>query len=120
MKPNRIVDQIEGLYKIIEFIEFRKTRDVTFATVPMHAITKVDAIDRVFHGPGANSPGIIQGFERPWYMHPGQEDNLLVVQGVRYVELYTPDHGKIECFDVYPDKVIKDGRIVSHGPSLMC
>ncbi len=120
MDKNRVIDQVEGLYKIIEFIEFRKTRDVSFSMVPMDAVAHVDAIDRVFHGPGAYSPGIIEGYERPWYMHPGQGDNLLVMQGIRFVELYTPVHGAVECFDVYPDRIVKEGRVISTGPSLMC
>jgi hypothetical protein len=120
MDKSRIIAQVEGLYKIIEFIEFRQTRDVSFATVPMQAVARVDAIDRVYHGPGAYSPGVIEGGERPWYMHPGQADNLLVMQGIRFVELYTPEHGVVECFDVYPDQIVKNDQVVCPGPALMC
>ena len=32
------------------------------------------------------SPGPTDNLKRPWYMHPGQDDNLLVL-GTRYVDI---------------------------------
>ena len=46
-------------------------------------IGNVNAIDKVIHRQGAYSPGSAEGITRPWYMHPFQEDNLLVVHGSR-------------------------------------
>ena len=28
--------------------------------------------------------------KRPWYTHTGQDDNLLVLQGTRYVDIFNP------------------------------
>ena len=120
MDKYRIVDQVEGLYKIVQFIEFRKTRSVSFAMLPLGALAKIDIVDRVFHGPGAYSPGSVENVERPWYMHPGQADNLLLIQGARYVELYDPRKREIVCFDVYPEKVVKNGETVCSEAGLLC
>jgi hypothetical protein len=50
-------------------------------------------------------------------MHPHQEDNLLVLHGTRYVEIYTPAHGRVESFVVTPHRVEHDGRLLYDGPA---
>jgi hypothetical protein len=52
------------------------------------AIPKISGIDRVIHGPNSISPDPIDNLKRPWYMHPGQDDNLLVLQGTRYIDIF--------------------------------
>lgn len=47
--------------------------------------------------------------EQAWYMHPHQEDNLFVLHGTRYVELYMPEHGKVERFTIAPDYIEHNG-----------
>jgi hypothetical protein len=67
-------------------------------------------------------PGPVGKVERPWYMHTHQDDNLIVVHGVRYVELFTKKHDAIEHFTVAPeiikhgDRVCTTGRPCSAGP----
>jgi hypothetical protein len=49
-------------------------------------IPKIDGIDRVTHAANSIFPGPIDDVKRPWYMHPGQDDHLMVLQGTRYVD----------------------------------
>jgi len=103
-----IVKEIKGLYKIIHLKEFRRTTDVVFSVLTPSFVPKVDAVDKVLHKNGAVSPGVNEKGERTWYMHPHQDDNLIVLQGERNVELYTKKHGEIEKFTVTPDCVYMD------------
>ena len=52
-------------------------------------------------------------------MHPHQDDNLIVLFGTRSVDIYTPEHGKIETFKVTPDKVFKNGKLLYDGPAML-
>ncbi len=114
-----IVDEVKGLYKVIQLKEFRKTEGVSFDVLYKNMVPKIHAVDRVVHKNGAVSPGRINEVERPWYMHYQQSDNLFVLQGVRYVELYTPNHGKIEKFEVRPDIIKHNGEIVCDKGSIL-
>jgi hypothetical protein len=114
-----ISDEVKGLYKIIPLKPFRKTPGVMFDIVPMEMFPRIDGIDRVIHEGGAVSPGSVGDVIRPWYMHPFQEDHLMVLQGTRYTELYTSDHGKIEVFDVSPGYIKKNGEIIFDGPAIL-
>ena len=103
--PIESIREIPGLYRIIPLVGFRKTPGVSFNFAPMQALKRIDAVDRVIHESGAVSPGPVGDVARPWYMHPWQDDNLLVLQGTRYVDIYTPAHGKIEHFVAGPDSI---------------
>jgi len=105
-----IIETVEGFYTIIPLIPFRKTPGVSFDILPKRLVPKTDSIDRVLHESSAQSPGPVGNCERPWYMHPSQADNLMVLQGVRHVDIYTKEHG-LAHFDVYPDRLEKDGKI---------
>ncbi len=94
----RILEEVKGLYKIIEFDTFRKTPGVTFDMIPVHLFDHIDSIDRVLHEHKAISPSPFGDVLRPWYMHEFQEDNLIVLHGKRYVDIYTVEHGKVEKF----------------------
>jgi hypothetical protein len=52
-------------------------------------------------------------------MHPHQDDNLIVLQGVRYVEIYTKAHGRIESFSITPERIEQNNRILFDGPGLL-
>jgi hypothetical protein len=52
-------------------------------------------------------------------MHTHQDDNLVVLHGTRYVDIYTRAHGKIESFIVTPDHVKKNGKVVFDGPAMV-
>ncbi|NCD42549.1 MAG: hypothetical protein EOL88_10700 [Bacteroidia bacterium] len=119
MKNFQVVKEIPGVYRIYPLVPLRRTEGVYFDNVPMEALPRVDAIDRVLHQSGALSPGSLQGCERPWYMHPDQDDNLLVLKGTRYVDVYTPAHGQIESFVISPEKVFHNGELVYDGPAML-
>ncbi len=114
-----ILAQVQGLYRIVLMKEFRRTPGVFFDLVPRAAIGEIGAIDRVIHESGAVSPGPVGEVDRPWYMHPFQEDNLVVLQGVRHVELYNSAHGKIEDFVVSPNEISHGGEVIYQGPALL-
>jgi hypothetical protein len=113
MADAAIIDEVPGLYRILPLRVFRKTQNVTFDFIPVDLLPRIDAIDRVLHKSLATSPGPVGSIERPWYMHPFQDDNLIVLHGTRHVEIYTREHGRIETFTVTPHEIIKDGEIIS-------
>lgn len=84
----RIIDEAKGLYTIISIDEFRKIPDVEFMVIAGDKLPRVDEVDKVLHQPGAISPGMNDKNARTWYMHPSQDDNLLVLQGERNVQIY--------------------------------
>lgn len=114
-----IIDEVEGLYRIIKLKDFRKTEGVSFDVMTKSMVPQVHAVDRVLHTGGAVSPGPVGDVERPWYMHTNQDDNLVVLQGTRYVEVYTPKHGKVEKFVVEPNKIIHNGEVVYEGGAVL-
>ena len=114
-----VVAEVPGLYKIIPLNVFRRTPGVYFDNVPTDAIPKIGAIDRVVHLGNARSPGPVGEVSLPWYMHPHQEDNLIVLKGIRHVELYTRRHGKVEEFDVSAECIRQGDRVVFDGAALI-
>jgi len=46
-------------------------------------------------------------------MHPSQDDHLLVLAGKRYVDLYSPILGRVCSFEVEPNRVLREGQLVS-------
>ena len=119
MAQTEIFKEIKGLYKIIPLKLFRKTQGVSFDVLPKDIVPKVDAVDRVIHFKDAVSPGPVGDVAEPWYMHPYQDDNLMVLQGVRHVDIYTRAHGKIESFVVTPHKIMQNGETVYDGAALL-
>ena len=114
-----IFEEVVGLYRIIPLKVLRRTPRVSFDVVPPKAFPPADAINRVLHEGGAISPGPVGDVARPWYMHPYQDDNLIVLHGTRDVDIYTPVHGKVESFVVTPHTVEKNGRVVYDGPAIL-
>ena len=80
------------MYRIIPLRILRRTMGVKFDEMVPSDIPKISGIDRVIHGPNSISPGPVEDapvpVKRPWYMHPGQDDNLLVLQGTRYIDIF--------------------------------
>lgn len=112
--------EVPGLYRIIPLTPFRRTAGVRFDFVPVAAVPRISAIDRVLHEGGAVSPGPVGEVARPWYMHPHQDDNLLVLHGERHVELYSESHGRLERFRVYPDRLEDgEGAMIYDAPCLL-
>lgn len=114
-----IIEEVKNLYRIIELKTFRKTEGVIFDLFPMDSITHIDSIDRVLHNHSAVSPGPVGSVSHPWYMHPHQDDNLLVLHGKREVDIYNQAHGKVEHFTVYPDKILKNGKLLYSGGAML-
>lgn len=114
-----IVEEVQNFYRIIALTPFRKTKGVNFDIFPMEFLPRVDGIDRVLHESDALSPGSVGEVERPWYLHQHQEDNLIVLHGVRTVDIYTLEHRRVENFVVEPNKVYKNGVLVYDGPAIL-
>jgi len=114
-----VLEEVAGLYRIIQLKVLRRTAKVTFDALDLGVISPVSSIDRVIHGPGAFSPGSVGDVERPWYMHPHQEDNLMVLHGTRFVEIYTPEHGRIERFTVTPSGVSHENGNAFEGAVML-
>ncbi len=114
-----IIDEVEGLFQVIQFEDFRKTPGVTFNILPQSIISRADSLDRVIHGKKAISPGPIGDVIRPWYMHDFQDDNLAVLHGTREVDLYSPICGEMVHFTVTPNDVYKNGNLVATGGAML-
>jgi hypothetical protein len=116
---NQLFDEVPRFWRIIKLRPFRRTEGVAFDILPMDYLPRIDGIDRVIHQRAALSPGPVEGVARPWYMHPHQEDNLLVLHGVRTVDIYTLEHRRLETFVVEPERVLKDGKVIFEGPAML-
>ena len=111
------------MYRIIPLRVLRRTRGVKFDEMVPSDIPKISGIDRVIHGPNSISPGPIEDslvpVKRPWYMHSGQDDNLLVLQGTRYIDIFDPKTKTKASFIVTPDKVYKNDKLYYDGPAMV-
>ena len=115
----RVIEEVDGLYRVLELHRLRETVGVVFDSLAMADLGDVSMIDRVVHGPGATSPGPVGDVARPWYMHTAQNDNLIVLHGTRFVELYTPARGRVENFVVAPNRIEHDGRVIADGAAIL-
>lgn len=115
----RVIEEVEGLYRVLALRRLRETPGVVFDSLMLAELGEVTVMDRVVHAPGATSPGPVGDVERPWYMHTAQADNLIVLHGARYVDLYTPDHGQVESFVVAPGRIEHNGRVISDGAAML-
>jgi hypothetical protein len=114
-----IFQEVAGLYRIIPLRVLRRTPGVSFDLVPTEVLPHIDGIDRVLHDGGAVSPGPVGDVARPWYMHPHQDDNLIVLHGARFVDVYTREHGRIESLVVGPSQIRHGEQIVCDGPAML-
>lgn len=110
---------VKDLVFLIPLKLVRKTPSVEFYHID-GVIKRLCAIDKVIHQKGAVSP-LVKGskVKRPWYMHPDQEDNLVVHEGKRFVELYSKKHGKIEKFECTSKYIKWNGKIIFKGPAVL-
>ena len=111
------------MYRLIPLRMLRRTRGVKFDEMVPSDIPKIDGIDKVVHGPNSISPGPVEDsappIKRPWYMHPGQDDNLMVLQGTRYIDIYCPKKKEKASFIVTPDQVYKNEKLYYDGPAMI-
>jgi len=109
-KDSDIIKKIEWLFHIIPLKRLRHTENVDFDI--MSFAWEFNWIDIVKHNPWARSPGNASGKENLWYMHPHQEDNMITLNGTRFVELYTKEHWKIEKFEISHEYIKWNWKIV--------
>jgi hypothetical protein len=114
----KILHEVPGFYRIIPLIPVRRTSGVYFDRPPLEEIPRIDAVDRVIHERGAISPGPVGEVKRPWYMHPNQDDNLIVLNGTRHVDIFTPEHG-LQRFTLTPNQIIQESKIVYDGSAML-
>ena len=112
-------EEIKGLCKIIDLKKLRRTEGVQFDAIPTEFMKNLGGVDRVIHISNATSPGTIKGVKRPWYMHPYQSDNLLVLDGERHIDLYSEKHGKVEHFVVTRDNIYMNDELVCDQPAVL-
>jgi hypothetical protein len=117
MPQDEIFERIDGFFRITALRTYRRTAGVIFDAVPIASLPSIGAIDRVLHDRGALSPGSVAGVERPWYMHTGQEDNLVVLAGFRDVELF--HDGRRAQFRLTPERIEKDGAVLFDRPVML-
>ena len=119
MDKHEAIEEVDGFYRVLPLRSMRRTPGVAFDVMFDDMIPKVDAVDRVLHAHGAVSPGPVGEVERPWYMHPCQADNLLVLHGTRYVDIYTHELGELVTFEATADYVKKNGALLHDGPAIL-
>lgn len=117
MSQDLILRQEDGFFKITALKPYRKTAGVIFDAIPIGALSAIGAIDRVLHDRGAYSPGTVGDVERPWYMHEGQEDNLIVLAGFRDIDLFKD--GRQAHFRLTPYSVAMDGTPLYDQPVMV-
>lgn len=52
-------------------------------------------------------------------MHTGQDDNLMVLQGSRYVDIFEPKTKSKASFVLTPNKIYKNEKLYYHGPAMV-
>jgi len=110
---------MSSLYRIIPLRCLRRTAGVSFDEMVPSDIPKIHGIDRVIHGPNSISPGPVENIKRPWYMHPGQHDNLMVLQGTRYIDIYNKKTHEKASFIITPDQIYKNDKLYYDGPAMV-
>lgn len=107
------------MYRLLPLRILRQTTGIKFDEIPQCDIPAIHGIDRVIHGPNGISPGPVKSVKRPWYMHTHQDDNLLVLQGTRYVDIYCPKNKTKSSFIVTPNKVYKNNKLYFNAPAML-
>ena len=111
------------MYRLIPLRVLRQTSGVKFNEIPKSDIPRIDGVDQVFHGLNSISPGSVEESnppcQRPWYMHPGQDDNLMVLKGTRYIDIYCSKRKETASFIVTPNKVYKNDKLYYDGPAMV-
>lgn len=115
----KTIKSVDNLFSVVLLKPLRKTTGVAFDLIPYDILKKADSVDRVIHNSSAISPGRTEAVDCPWYMHPHQEDNLLVLNGTRHIDLYTAAHGKIETFIVTPYHILQNGKFLIKEPAML-
>ena len=108
-----------NLYRLIPLRILRRTPGVSFDEIVPSDIPRIHGVDRVIHSANSISPGPLDDVKRPWYMHTDQDDNLLVLQGTRYIDIYNPTNKDKASFIITPNKVYKNEKLYYNGPAMV-
>ena len=111
------------MYRLVPLRALRNTTRVKFHEMVPSDIPTIHGIDRVVHDAYATSPAPVEEcpntVQRPWYMHPAQDDNLMVLQGERFVDVYCPTQRSLASFIVTPDKIYKNNKLYHDAPAMI-
>ncbi|OUU49617.1 MAG: hypothetical protein CBC12_07280 [Candidatus Puniceispirillum sp. TMED52] len=111
------------MYRLVPLRTLRNTARVKFHEMVPSDIPKVHGIDRVIHEAYATSPGPVDDcpnpVQRPWYMHPAQDDNLLVLHGERFIDVYCVAQKTLASFIVTPEKIYKNNKLYHDSPAMI-
>ena len=118
MADCEIFKEVQDFYRIIPLQMLRRTPGVFFDNVPMACLPRIDAIDRVLHEKSAVSPGPVGEVARPWYMHPHQADNLMVLFGTRQVDIYVEENGLLS-FTVTANRIMQGETVLLAEPAML-
>jgi len=108
------------MYRLIPLRTLRKTTEIKIHEIISSDIPIIDGINKIVHSPNCKSPGPIKNVARPWYRHRGQSDNLLLLHGKRYIDIYDTKLNKKSSFMVTPDKIYKNNELLYDGPAIIC
>lgn len=119
-----------GFWELVPLELYRQRQGTDFNKVPMEQFRgTVNAMDHILSASCARSPGNVEG-KQGWYMHANQQDNMLVLAGVRTTTLrrtFVREDGKRcaegvdkqEVFQMTPNEVRRNGVVVHQGPVIL-
>lgn len=116
-EASNIVASEPGVWYIIPIKKLRETTSVEFDAFPL--FREINGIDIVTHEPWAYSPSLPNWDSDVWYMHPGQEDNLITLYWNRTVELYSPKIKRVDVFEVSHERIKLNWKIIHEGPAIL-
>lgn len=119
-----------GFWEVVPLELYRQRQGTDFCKVPLEQFRgTVNGMDHILSASCARSPGNVDG-KQGWYMHANQQDNVLVLTGVRTTTLrrtVVRDDGKRcaegmdkqEVFQMTPTEVRRNGVVVHQGPAIL-
>lgn len=110
---DKIIASEKWVWYVIPTDRLRETKNVTFDAFSL--MENVNWLDIVKHESWANSPTLPDWDTDVWYMHPGQEDNLMTLSWNRIVELYNPNKKNIDRFEISYDRILLNGELLYKG-----
>lgn len=116
-EKEKIIVSEPWVWYIIPIKKLRETTSVEFDAFPL--FREINGIDIVKHEPGARSPSLPNWDYDVWYMHPGQEDNLITLCWNRLVELYNPNTKLVEIFEISHEQIKLNWKIIHEWPAIL-
>ncbi len=107
------------MYRLIPLRALRKTTGIKIDEISSSDFPIIDGINKIVHSPNSISPGPLKNVTRPWYRHRGQNDNLLLLHGKRYIDLYDSKLDKKISLIITPDKIYNNDELLYDGPAII-